>query len=116
MQIYHVKHPSTGDLSGAPEARWPQDYLLVAIMEQAHLDTQQALEWAFEQTQNIAQRWTANAGVIAIVPRLRSTSPGDVVALDDGNLYRCAMTGWQHLGTTWAAKQESARAPHRQRG
>ena len=116
MRIYHIKHPSAGDLSGVPDARWPHDYLLVAIMEQAHLGTWHALQWAFDHTQNIEQSWTQNAGVIAMDSRLRSTSPGDVVALDDGNLYRCAMTGWQPIGTTWAAKQESARAQHRQRG
>ena len=48
-------------------------------------------------------------GVKTFGTHRRSTSAGDVVALEDGGLYRCEMDGWTRIGTTWVGRtQEEA--------
>jgi len=106
MLVYHSAYLSTCGMTDEPEPRWPRDYTLVAMIDQGSLAHRQALDHAFAMTQNIDQSWTRNEGVRAMGTRHRSTSPGDIVVLDDGNLYRCALNGWSHIGTTWVAKMQ----------
>jgi hypothetical protein len=100
MRIYYTKYPYFGGFANEPTPRWPQDYDLVAEMAQGTLPPLEALEQTF-----------AAFNTPETLPR--RMHPGDVVALDDGKLYRCEMTGWEHIGTLWAAKIQRESERHR---
>jgi hypothetical protein len=103
MRIYYCKE-LYNEWTDEPVPNWPRDYDLVAEIDQCGLVGHEALEKAFSKTQNHGGDWTRNEGVKAFQPECRSLYPGDVVALDDGELYRCEASGWSHIATLWAAK------------
>jgi len=103
MRIYYCREPYN-EWTDVPEPNWPRDYDLVAEVNQDELVGNEALEKAFRKTQNHDENWTRNEGVKAFQPECRSMYPGDVVSLDDGELYRCEASGWSHIATLWAAK------------
>ena len=103
MRIYYCKEPYN-EWTDVPVPKWPRDYDLVAEIDQSGLVEHEALEKAFRKTQNHGGNWTKHEGVKAFQPECRSMYPGDVVALDDGELYRCEASGWSHIATLWAAK------------
>lgn len=53
-----------------------------------------ALDLAFQQTNHIEEDWTKNKTLHATSPQ-RSTSVGDVIVIDDKDIYLCAGVGWQ---------------------
>jgi hypothetical protein len=108
MRVYHTKPPTFGGMIGEPLPRWPQEYELVAEIDQGRLSAREALDEAFRLTQSIERSWTENEGVRAFGTRRRSTSAGDAVALEDGSLYRCEMNGWTPIGATWVSRTEAA--------
>jgi hypothetical protein len=112
MRVYHTKYPVFGGMADEPPPRWPQDYELVAEIDQGGRSSRDALEYVFHLTQNIEQSWTENEGVRAFGTRCRSTSAGDAVALEDGSLYRCDMNGWTQIGTTWVGRTQEASHRH----
>ena len=103
MRIYYCNEPYN-EWTDEPVPNWPRDYDLVAEIDQGGLVGHEALEKAFSKTQNHGGNWTIHEGVRAFQPKCRSMYPGDVVALDDGELYRCEASGWSHIATLWAAK------------
>jgi hypothetical protein len=92
MRVYHCNYHYFGGFAGEPEPRWPQDYALAGDLAQGALQGGEALEEAF-------RRQVGGRGL-----RL-----GDVVALADGNLHRCEMAGWTHIGRLWRARLEPDR-------
>jgi hypothetical protein len=106
MRVYHTKYPFFGGMTGEPLPRWPQDYELVAEIDQGGLPPREALDEAFRLTQSIEESWMENEGMQAFGTHRRSTSAGDAVALEDGGLYRCEMDGWTRIGTTWVGKTQ----------
>jgi len=112
MRVYHTKQLTCGGMADEPLPRWPQDYELVAEIDQGGRSSRDALEYVFHLTQNIERSWTENEGVRAFGTRRRSMSAGDAVALEDGSLYRCDMNGWTPMGTTWVGRTQEASHRH----
>jgi hypothetical protein len=116
IRIYHTKHPTPDQLMGFSAPVWPDDYALAASFADPGLPPEEALEMAFRST----QADLPEAGTVQWAhARHRSTSPGDVVVLSDGQAYLCAGTGWDPLelpppgsGRAWSA----ACAPRSRRG
>ena len=109
MRIYFCRDLLRGyhALTGTPPPEWPRDYDLVADIDQGGVTGREALERAFGRAQNREGpqgTWTTGEGVHAYLETSRSMMPGDVVALDDGQLYRCEDSGWNPIGTLWAAR------------
>jgi hypothetical protein len=94
--VYHAIDPHFELRSH--ESFTAKNYRLVATVETSDL------EEAYRLTNHIHKSWTKNKGVAAHhVPRPRSTSVGDVVAIvheDDGaaSVHLCAPAGWTRLG------------------
>ena len=93
MRIYHCRQAYFSGLAGEPAPHWPQDYDLAGEVAQGELQGNAALEHAFAQAING-----------------RRLCVGDVVALEDGSLYRCEIDGWIRVGMLWSAKRGRARA------
>jgi hypothetical protein len=92
-RIYDCKQPYFSGLAGEPVPHWPQDYDLAGEVTQGELQGKADLEHAFAQALNG-----------------RKLRVGDVVALEDGRLYRCEMDGWSGVGRWRSAKRGRARA------
>jgi hypothetical protein len=95
IRIYHVTHPTAEHLAGLKAPRWPDAYTLAASFPDPGLAPKEALELAFECTQQDhplinTVRWQSGA-------RRRSTSPGDVVVLSTGEAHLCDFIGWKPL-------------------
>lgn len=67
------------------------DYKMVATVECGSLGE------VFRLTNHINHSWTENEGVFAVSEKVRSTSVGDVVIDEGGNLFVCASCGWEQL-------------------
>jgi hypothetical protein len=96
IRIYHTIHPTGEQLAGIKAPHWPDAYTLAATFpDPGNLTPKETLEMAFERTQQDLPLidtvcWQPGA-------RRRSTSPGDVVVLSNGQAYRCDFIGWQPL-------------------
>ena len=94
VRVYHAKQPTPEQLLGMEAPVWPDDYALAAILPSLDGPPEAILEQAFAHTQlchpdSCKVQWTGE--------RRRSTSPGDVVVLGNGQAYRCAGSGWDPL-------------------
>jgi hypothetical protein len=94
VRVYHTKQPTPGQLLGTEVPVWPDDYALAAILPPLDGAPEAILEQAFDYTQLCHPeaskiQWAGE--------RRRSTSPGDVVVLGNGQAYRCAFSGWDPL-------------------
>jgi hypothetical protein len=76
--------------------------VLVAIVNAGELEGDQALEFAFEKTQNINYSWTEGKSVKLVGyrdnARLRSTAVGDYFVAGDG-VYKVAAFGFDKIAT-----------------
>jgi hypothetical protein len=95
IRIYHALNPTGEQLLGIKAPHWPDAYTLAASFPDPGLPPQETLAMAFDRTQQDhplidTVRWNPGA-------RRRSTSPGDVVVLSNGQAYRCDFIGWQPL-------------------
>ena len=79
--LFTVYHPQGGApaLPIGPQPDWPTAYATVGTVEADHIEA------AFDAT-NDSPQWP-----------VRSTSPGDVLADDRGNVWRCTSFGWHRL-------------------
>ena len=92
FRLYHHHRP--GGFLFPEELEFPQDYIAVADIE---ADDYVAV---FYLTQNMIDPWVLNPCVLRVhVPpsTVRSTSVGDVVIDEEGNLFRCMPLGWRQL-------------------
>jgi hypothetical protein len=94
VRVYHTRQPTPEQLIGLEAPVWPHDYALAAILLPKGDSPKAILDRAFEHTQLCNPeaskvKWQGE--------RRRSTSPGDVVVLSDGQAYRCAASGWDPL-------------------
>jgi len=89
-KVFHVVEPNFGF---GPEAKFPEDFILVAETEADDLGI------VFEKTNTIDQCWWLNPGVTRRFPAegCRSTSVGDVVTVGDGRAFKCASSGWEPI-------------------
>jgi hypothetical protein len=95
VRIYHATNPTGEQLLGIEAPRWPHAYILAASFPDPGLPAEETLSMAFERTQQDhplidTVRWNPSA-------RRRSTSPGDVVVLSNGQAFRCDFIGWKPL-------------------
>lgn len=91
IKIFHAKNMVDGLLGFS---KWPEEY-----EEVAHVMTDD-LDKAFELTNSISAPWWLNPDVIPADPMgHRSTSVGDIAVVWDGNIYRCASSGWVEIKT-----------------
>ena len=95
VRIYHALNPTGEQLLGIKAPRWPDAYTLAASFPDPGLTPEETLRMAFDRTQQDhplihTVRWNPGA-------RRRSTSPGDVVVLSNGQAYRCDFIGWKAL-------------------
>jgi|RhiMethySRZTD1v2_1073278.scaffolds.fasta_scaffold210810_3 hypothetical protein len=95
IRIYHTIRPTGEQLLGIKAPPWPDAYTLAASFPDPGLAPEETLRMAFDRTQQDhpligTVRWHPGA-------RRRSTSPGDVVVLSNGQAYRCDFIGWQPL-------------------
>jgi hypothetical protein len=113
VRIYHATNPTGEQLLGLEAPRWPDAYTLAATFPDPGLAPEETLQMAFKRTQQDLPlidtvRWNPGA-------RRRSTSPGDVVVLSNGQAYRCDFIGWQPLELPapgfWASLVTSLRRP-----
>lgn len=79
--LFTVYHPEGGApaLPIGPQPDWPTAYAAIGTVEAQHIEA------AFDAT-NDSPQWPA-----------RSTSPGDVLSDDRGNVWRCTSFGWHRL-------------------
>ena len=76
--------------------RWSQDYEAAEDMDQVGTG-KEALKAAFRQCHAMG----------------RVMEPGDVVGLDDGELWQCEVEGWTDIRTLWVARVENSRKRER---
>ena len=71
---------------------------VVGLVNVGDREGKQALEFAYEQTQNIVESWTKNPSVATFVEgaEYRSTSVGDRMIFN-GDIYRVASVGFQNV-------------------
>ena len=86
--VFHRIKPNFGM---GEMGQFPEDFQLVA--EVATED----LEEVYHLTNHIDTDWTTNAGVTPKQERVRSTSVGDVVVLQNGSRHLCASCGWEAI-------------------
>jgi hypothetical protein len=98
MQVGHIirerygEFLQTGGGFGGALPSYPEDYVMVAVVEGDSVDM------AYQLTNHIDHAWWENAGVTLIgEPEHRSTSVGDVIVMDDGRVLRCANCGWDEV-------------------
>ena len=96
--VYHFddqKYPTAfhNVLFGKHTLKFPTDYQLVARVECDNLED------AYRLTNAIDKPWHENYEVTLTRGPARSTSPGDVVALKDGELHfwLCMGAGWEEV-------------------
>lgn len=87
-QVYHDKMFNPVE---SRERIFPDDFLLVAEVDSNNVEDIYVL------TNHIDQAWWNNLGVKKIVES-RSTSIGDVVVLESGDIYVCRTLGWVNIG------------------
>ena len=113
VRIYHAANPTGEQLLGLEAPRWPDAYTLAASFPDPGLPPEETLAMAFDRTQQDhplidTVRWNPGA-------RRRSTSPGDVVVLSNGEAYRCDFSGWKSLELPapgfWTSLVTSLRRP-----
>jgi hypothetical protein len=95
VRIYHTTNPTGKQLLGIEAPRWPDAYTLAVSFPNPGLPLEETLAMAFARTQRDHSlidtvRWNPGA-------RRRSTSPGDVVVLSNGQAFRCDFIGWKPL-------------------
>ena len=71
---------------------------VVGLVNVGEREGTEALEFAFEQTQNIEESWTKNSSVDTFVrgAEYRSTSVGDRMIFN-GDIYRVGSVGFQNV-------------------
>ena len=103
-KVFHVTPDMFGNTTGLSSdqelsesiekrhsAVWPDDYILVAIVDSEHV------EKVFELTNHIDSPWWDNDGVEVVGDNHhRSTSVGDIVVTVEGT-FRCENVGWKEL-------------------
>ena len=113
VRIYHATNPTGEQLLGIEAPRWPDAYTLAASFPAPGLPSEETLAMAFDRTQQDhplidTVRWNPSA-------RRRSTGPGDVVVLSNGQAFRCDFIGWQPLELPapgfWTSLVTSLRRP-----
>lgn len=73
----------------------PEDLVAVATVEIPDgTPVGDALEICFEKTNHIDHDWTENPEVEALAEKVRSTSVGDAVFIDD-MMFHCMPVGWE---------------------
>jgi hypothetical protein len=88
-----VFHVAEYGLKFVEPAVYPDDYILVAIVDS------EVLEKVFELTNHIDTQWWDNDGVEVVGDNHhRSTSVGDIVVTNEGT-FRCENMGWHELET-----------------
>ncbi len=98
ITVIHTAFLMTKDDEGNRTFKRPQVVGLVNVGER---EGTEALEFAFEQTQNIEESWTKNSSVATFVEikgnaGYRSTSVGDRMIFN-GDIYRVASMGFQNV-------------------
>jgi hypothetical protein len=98
ITVIHTAFLMTHDNEGNRTFDKPQVVGLVNVGER---EGTEALEFAFEQTQNIEESWTKNSSVATFVEikgnaGYRSTSVGDRMIFN-GDIYRVASMGFQNV-------------------
>ena len=114
IKIYH--NPNFLSYQGN-HAQIPLVNQLVATVTLAdELPTPQSLHIAFAQTQHLDAPWYHNLGVL---PHLRSTSVGDLLADDNGRFFvveRCGFQPYQPPSLPWPAAQPGDLVGHQDTG
>jgi len=100
IKVYH--NPHFLEYRGRHSNIAPPVRPVATVQMPAEVPAERALEIAFRQTQHVAQPWWANDDVLLHV---RSTSVGDVLADEQGNLFVVESVGFQ-------AYQPRAVRPH----
>ena len=91
FKVYHAK-VMPQSFAPAPETFNKDDFVMVAEVEA------EDIEDVFRITNHIESDWTKNPEVIKRVKApCRSTSVGDIVEDEDGNLMYCAGCGWEDV-------------------
>ena len=98
ITIIHTAFLMTHDNEGNRTFDKPQ---VVGLVNVGDREGTEALEFAFEQTQNIEESWTKNSRVATFVEikgnaGYRSTSVGDRMIFN-GDIYRVASVGFQNV-------------------
>tara|TARA_R100001163_G_C4988304_1_gene141847 strand:- start:378 stop:758 length:381 start_codon:yes stop_codon:yes gene_type:complete len=95
ITVIHTAFLMTRDDEGNRTFDRPQVVGLVNVGER---EGTEALEFAFEQTQNIEESWTKNSSVDTFVrgAEYRSTSVGDRMIFN-GDIYRVGSVGFQNV-------------------
>lgn len=117
-RVFHARRTTEGRMyDPRHDGPWPFDdehSTLTATVElPAGLSNDQARERAFEHTNNITQSWWHNEGVTIHVSftAARSTSVGDIVALDSG-VFRVEAAGWSYVEEQpWRLADSAFRGP-----
>lgn len=91
--VYHDKLPSFGFDLGQRTAVFPESFQKVAEVKT------NSIEEAFALTNHIHDDWTKNPEVVPIGKQHRSTSPGDIVVDENGDVHLCKMMGWEKIGS-----------------
>jgi hypothetical protein len=95
ITVIHTAFLMTKDEEGNKTFDKPQ---VVGLVNVGDREGKQALEFAYEQTQNVARSWTKNPSVATFVEgaEYRSTSVGDRMIFN-GDIYRVASVGFQNV-------------------
>jgi hypothetical protein len=95
ITVIHTAFLMTHDNEGNRTFDKPEVVGLVNVGER---EGTEALEFAFEQTQNIEESWTKNSSVSTFVrgAEYRSTSVGDRMIFN-GDIYRVGSVGFQNV-------------------
>lgn len=101
IKVYH--NPHFLEYRGRHSDIAPPVRPVATVQIPAEVSAEQALEIAFRQTQHVARSWWANDDVLLHV---RSTSVGDMLADEQGNLFVVESVGFQTY-------QPRAVRPHR---
>lgn len=94
--LFH-KRKFDGDMSLVSEVNMA-DYEAVAVINipGAERDNNVYLHMAYQYTNSIDSHWSNNERVVALKPRCRSTSIGDVILLNN-TYFVCAPLGWHKV-------------------
>ena len=114
IKVYH--NPNFLSYQGNHAQIPPINQLVATVTITDELTTPQALNIAFAQTQHLDVPWFQNLGVL---PHLRSTSVGDLLADDNGRFFvveRCGFQPYQPPSLPWPTAQPGDLVGHPETG
>lgn len=97
-KVYHLEPFNPFPKLSEVKENWENgNYQLVSHVNIPINDLQRELELVFELTNHIDSNWTQNKEVKALRDKVRSTSVGDLVQVNDGRYFYCDMVGWKEV-------------------